>query len=192
MEFWEIKWEKMTRKKILSGLVLLFIITSAGLVWLSSRELSFVPSVTFRLIDGRQINLNDLHGRPVLVTFWATTCAGCMKEMPHLISLYNELSGNGLEIIGVAMSYDPPNQVLKLIKQRHVPYPISIDIDGSISKAFGNVKFTPTTFLIAPDGKITLKSTGELDITKLRGKIKYFLSHKQIATRHSLLVTHSM
>jgi thiol-disulfide isomerase/thioredoxin len=46
-----------------------------------------------------------------LVTFWATTCPSCIEEIPHLIDLYRELNPKGLEIIGVAMAYDPPEQV---------------------------------------------------------------------------------
>jgi peroxiredoxin len=91
--------------------------------------------------------------------------------MPHLIALYNELSNDGLEIIGVAMPYDPPNQVVKMISEREVPYPIAIDIEGKAMLAFGDVFATPTSFLIAPDGTIAKHTIGEMDMNELRDTI---------------------
>ena len=181
----------MINKKILSGLIFLLLFTGAG--WLSfvSGKLNTAPAVTFSILDGRQINLKDLRGRPVLVTFWATTCVSCMKEMPQLISLYNDLSVKGLEIIGVAMAYDPPNQVMEITKRRHVPYLISLDIDGSIAKAFDNVTLTPTTFLISQDGKIIRHKTGEIDLEILREQIENLLSQQQLVTSHKPLVAYN-
>lgn len=168
----------MTNKKFLTGLIFLLLITGAGWLWFISGNLNTAPPVTFRMLDGRQINLKNFQGRPVLITFWATTCISCMKEMPHLISLYNDMSVKGLEIIGVAMAYDPPNQVLDVTKRRHIPYLVSLDIDGSIAKAFDNVILTPTTFLISQDGKIIRHNTGEIDITALRQQISNLLSQQ--------------
>lgn len=168
----------MINKKILLGLIILLLFTGAGWLKLITEDLNTAPPVTFSILDGRQVNLKDLQGRPVLVTFWATTCISCMKEMPQLISLYNDLSVKGLEIIGVAMAYDPPNQVMEITKRRHVPYLISLDIDGSIAKAFDNVTLTPTTFLISQDGKIIRQKAGEIDITVLRRQIRDLLSQQ--------------
>ena len=112
--------------------------------------------------------------------------------MPHLISLYNDLSDQGLEIIGVAMSYDPPNQVVKLTRLRQVPYMISLDLDGAIAKAFDNVILTPTTFLIAQDGTVISQSTGKLNIKKLRTQIEQLLTQKQQINTHKQLVANSL
>ena len=95
--------------------------------------------------------------------------------MPHLIALYDELNKDGFEIIGIAMSYDPPNRVVELSERKNIPYPIALDIDGSAAKAFGNVKVTPTSFLIGPQGNIVQKNTGEMNIKDLRMKVKELL-----------------
>lgn len=168
----------MIKKEKLIGVFILALVLVVGWLWLSPGGLSTAPAVSFRITDGRVIHMQDLQGRPVLVTFWATTCPGCIKEMPHLIALYNELSGKGLEIIGVAMSYDPPNQVMELINQRRVSYPVALDVDGSIAKAFDNVMLTPTSFLISPDGKIVKHKIGEMDMDKLEQQIKNLLSQQ--------------
>lgn len=151
----------------------LFILFTASVSWLwfSSWGGSRAPDIKLTITDGSTIELHQLRGKPVLVTFWATSCRGCVREMPHLIALYDELSNDGLEIIGVAMPYDPPNRVVKMISERAIPYPIAIDIEGNALLAFGDIIATPTSFLIAPDGTIAKHTTGEMNIDELRNTI---------------------
>ncbi len=135
------------------------------------------PEVSLNIIDGSTLDLADLRGQPVLVTFWATSCSGCVKEMPHLIELYRELNSAGFEIVAVAMPYDPPHHVMTLARQVQIPYPIALDIQGKAVAAFGDVQLTPTSFLIGPDGNIVHHKVGELDIEKLRHAITEMLAH---------------
>ena len=134
------------------------------------------PDITFPLLDGRQLKLSSLTGKPVLVTFWATSCIECRKEMPEMIALYRELSGSGFEIIAVAMPYDPPNRVLETSRDMQIPYPIALDINGAAVSAFGDIPGTPASFLIAPDGSIAMEHTGVLDFGQLRTRIKQMLA----------------
>ena len=176
--------------KLLGGCLLLLLIV-AGTLTLLSQGLSTAPEVSFKYIDdGRQVNLKHLGNRPVLVTFWATSCPGCMKEIPHLIALYNALSAQGLEIVGVAMSYDPPDRVLALTRHRNIPYPITLDLDGSIARAFDDVTLTPTTFLIAPGGRIIAHIVGELDMEKLHRQISDLLIESQVTSHKSQVTSH--
>lgn len=168
----------MTRRDCIIGIFVALLVFFTGWMWLTPDGLNQAPQVKFRITDGRQMEMQELRGQPVLVTFWATTCRGCIKEMPHLISLYEEYSGKGLEIIGVAMSYDPPNQVMKMIENRQIPYPVSLDPDGTVAQSFDNVMLTPTSFLIAPDGTIVKHKVGEMNISKLREQIKELLSQQ--------------
>ena len=154
-------------------------------VWFSPSGLTNAPDISFPTLDGREISLAELRGRPVIITFWATTCPGCRKEMPHLIELYNELSPKGLEIIGVAMPYDPPNQVLEVYNREKIPYPIALDIDGKATRAFGDIMLTPTSFVIDPDGKIVRHKIGEMDIPGVKRQITELLSQSQLTTGHS-------
>ena len=151
----------------------LSIIFAASVLWLwfSPSGLSKAPNIKLAITDGTIIELQQLRGNPVLVTFWATSCKGCVREMPHLMALYDELSDDGFEIIGISMPYDPPNQVVNMIAERDIPYPIAIDIEGNAVLAFGDVLVTPTSFLIAPDGTIVQHSIGEMDMNKLRDTI---------------------
>ena len=144
----------MKLKEITAALFILLLAGAAAFLWLSPSGFQQAPSVTVTTLEGKQVSLASLQGRPVLVTFWATTCPGCVKEMPHMVDLYRELGPQGLEIVAIAMSYDPPEQVRELVRQKQLPYTIALDTDGSVAKAFGNVKLTPTNFLLDPQGHI--------------------------------------
>lgn len=140
-------------------------------VWFTPSGLKRAPAVSVTTLEGQQVELNELRGSPVLVTFWATTCPGCVKEMPHLVELYNELGPKGLKLIALAMSYDPEEQVREMVKLKRLPYTVALDSDGSAAKAFGDVKLTPTSFLIAPDGRIVQQKLGEMDMDRLHNRI---------------------
>ena len=160
--------------KFREALITLFAATLLGTLtwlWLAPAGLKDSPDITLLTIDGAELPLASLRGKPLLLTFWATSCPGCIKEMPHLIELYKELSPQGLEIIGIAMRYDKPSHVLSMRKARKIPYPVALDIDGAAAQAFGNVRLTPTSFLIAPDGRIVSQKIGEMDMPKLRNTI---------------------
>ena len=102
---------------LLISTLIIFTIT-VFIFFISSQELNKAPNISLNTIDGRKIEINSLKGNPLLITFWSTTCSTCIKEMPHLVELYKQLNIDGLEIIGIAMSYDPPNRVLELTKKR--------------------------------------------------------------------------
>jgi thiol-disulfide isomerase/thioredoxin len=160
----------MQRK--LTHIFILIVIT----VMLISCRSDVAPETTFSSITGQKIILSELRGKPVLITFWATSCASCLKEIPHLIELYhNYHAQQGLEIIAVAMAYDPPNHVLELSKVLQLPYPVALDMQSDNAHAFGDVSLTPTSFLIAPNGTIALQKTGLLDIDELTTQLLKFL-----------------
>ncbi|HCT99485.1 MAG TPA: thioredoxin [Methylococcaceae bacterium] len=134
------------------------------------------PPLTFTFLNGQVTDFTQLIGRPIVVTFWATDCASCLKEIPVLTKLYNTYHQRGLEIIGVSMYYDPPNHVVEFNKQYLLPYPLTLDIDGNIASAFAQTRVTPTTFLINPQGNIIWKHTGLFEFTQIQPKIDAFLS----------------
>jgi peroxiredoxin len=165
----------MKTKDILIGLFALLLVGTFGYLWLSPEGLKQAPAVSVRTIDGAEIDLASLRGRPLLVTFWATSCTGCVKEIPHLIELYQEFAPQGLQLIAVAMSYDPPNHVVAMRDSRQIPYPIALDFDGEVARAFGEVRLTPTSFLIAPNGHIVRHKIGEFEMADFRTQIRAML-----------------
>ena len=166
---------KPNQETLITGVVLAAVLAFAA-VWLfMPAGLRPAPPLVGQALDGRILTLAQLRGKPVLVTFWATTCPACIAEMPHLTELYRDLHPQGLEIIGVAMSYDPPDQVRAMVKQRQLPYPVVLDVQSRIAREFDNVQLTPTTVLISPQGGIVQYRLGLLDMPKLRQTIQEML-----------------
>jgi thiol-disulfide isomerase/thioredoxin len=164
-------------KKRIRPLVIL--ISAAVLAWLAAvlilPSMSVPPETEFVLLDGSKTTLKALRGRPVLVSFWSTTCVPCVEELPDLIRLYQEWHGLGFELIAVAMPYDSPSLVQKFTQRYVLPYPVALDIDGKVTSAFGGVPYVPAAFLIAPNGNVELSYTGRLDIAKTQRIIAKYL-----------------
>jgi len=169
----------MKLKLILIGLFLGLLLTIMISLWYEN-PLSAAPDVLFTTITGKKIALKDLQGQVVLVTFWATDCKSCIEEVPHFVELYDAYHPQGLEIIAVAMYYDPPSHVVKMTQLKQIPYDVALDLRAEHARAFGNVQLTPTTFLIDSEGLIHFKKIGLFDkqllekrIQKLLDKVKF-------------------
>jgi peroxiredoxin len=168
----------MKTKDILITLFAILVLGSITYLWVAPSGAQHAPDITLQLIDGKKLKLSSLKGKPVLITFWATSCPGCIKEMPHLIELYNELHSKGLEIIGIAMPYDRPDYVMEMVKRKKVPYRIALDLKGDAVRAFGKVSLTPTSFLIDDNGKIIKKKIGEMKMAVWKKRIISILDKK--------------
>jgi peroxiredoxin len=126
-----------------------------------------IPEVTFTNLNGEKITSQSLRGKVVMVNFWATSCATCIKEMPQMVETYNKYKNRGLEFIAVAMREDPPNYVLNYAKTRNLPFKVALDVQGDLAKSFGDVKLTPTTLVIDKDGHIIKRYVGEPEFAAL-------------------------
>jgi peroxiredoxin len=134
------------------------------------------PDVTFSTIDGKQISMDSLRNKVVLVNFWATDCPGCIKEMPELINTYNQYQPKGFEIIAVAMPYDQISQVLNYTKSQALPFPVTHDSKAEIINSFGKVSLTPTAFIYDKQGRLLQHTIGELDFKALQQLLNKELS----------------
>ncbi|HEY8085012.1 MAG TPA: TlpA disulfide reductase family protein [Methylophilaceae bacterium] len=148
-------------------LPILSLLLVAGL-WFALVNPDRAPQVVFTSLEGKRIALADLKGHMVLVNFWATSCPGCVKEMPQIADTYRQYHDKGFEVIGVAMAYDPPDNVLNYAKKNALPFPVSLDIEGKISHLFGDVQVTPSSFVIDKRGNVVRRVIGELDFADLR------------------------
>ncbi|MGE4369996.1 MAG: peroxiredoxin family protein [Burkholderiaceae bacterium] len=149
-------------KKIVLAAVAGLAIAAAGL-WQFSGASSAAPVVTFTTLKGDTFTTPDLRGKVVLVKFWATSCVTCIAQMPDAIQNYTTLSPQGFDTVAVAMDYDPPAYVKNFAESRKLPFKVVMDSSGEIAKAFGDVKLTPTAFLIDKNGQIIKRYLGNYD-----------------------------
>jgi peroxiredoxin len=121
------------------------------------------PQAQFAALSGETFSTSDLRGKVVLVNFWATSCVSCVKEMPRMIEAYRKFGPRGYEVVAVAMSYDHPNTVADFTQRRGLPFKVAVDGSGDIARSFGNIRVTPTSFLIDKHGRVVGRYVGEPD-----------------------------
>lgn len=155
-------------RKFVIPLIILALLAFLGISLMNKPQ---APDVTFTTIHGKNIKLSELQGKVVLVNFWATDCPGCIAEMPQLIETYQQYHDRGFEIVAVAMSYDPPSQVLNYSTQKALPFPVMHDGFGEIATRFNDVSLTPTTFVIDKQGHVISHVVGELNFAALHAML---------------------
>ncbi len=134
------------------------------------------PESDFVLLDGSVLRTADLRGKVTLVNFWATTCVTCVKEMPALVATHQKFAPRGYETVAVAMSYDPPAWVVNFAQSRQLPFKVALDNTGNIAKAWGDVRLTPTTYLVDKRGQIVKRYVGEPEMDALHALIEKLLA----------------
>lgn len=110
------------------------------------------PPITLHTLDGKQIDSRDLHGKVVILTFWATWCGPCREELPLLSRYASEHAGQGLEVLG--FSLDTPDD---LDKVRNVAgslsFPVGLLGDPHVP-GYGRIWHLPVSFTLDRDGKL--------------------------------------
>ena len=146
-------------------------------IWVSACGLKdSAPDSRFVLLDGSSLSSADLKGKVTLVNFWATTCVSCVKEMPALAATHLKYQAQGFETVAVAMSYDPPHWVLNFAQSRQLPFKVALDQGGTLAQAWGDVKLTPTTFLVDRKGQIVKRYVGEPEMEALHRLVEKLLA----------------
>jgi peroxiredoxin len=162
-------------KRILINVAVL-IVLATGIGWLvlqnSPEERKPLPHVTMAFLDGSKPSLADYRGKVVLGVFWSVSCQTCVEEIPLLNSLYEQNKQNDFVVIGFDMPYDRPDWTARFVKERPIKYPVSLDIDGDIARAFGGIQATPTTVLIDKKGRVVWKKLGRTNFAELETEIK--------------------
>jgi peroxiredoxin len=144
----------------------------AIVAWFALTPTVAAPEVKFTTLKGEQLSTSDLRGKVVLVNFWATTCVTCVAEMPKMVETYNKYRTQGFETVAVAMSYDPPNYVLNYVEKTKLPFKVALDPIGQVAKSFGDIRLTPTTFVIDRRGNIVKQYLGEPDFVQLHALLE--------------------
>jgi peroxiredoxin len=134
------------------------------------------PESTFVLLDGSKVTSKQLQGKVSLVNFWATSCTTCVAEMPEIVATYNKYKDRGYVTLAVAMSYDPPSYVVNFAQTRQLPFQVAIDNTGAVAREWGDVKLTPTTFLVNKRGEIVKRFVGTPDFAELHKLIDKLLT----------------
>jgi peroxiredoxin len=122
---------------------------------------ALAPDFKLSNLQGQAVSLRSLRGRPVLINFWATWCPPCRSELPALRSAYAQYHEQGLEILAVDVKEDSKT-VAAFATELELTFPILLD-DKGIVAAIYQVRGTPTSLFVGPDGVVAARHLGPLD-----------------------------
>ena len=108
--------------------------------------------------DQPDIALSDLRGKAVYVDFWASWCAPCLTSLPLYNELYHKYRDQGLEIVAINVD-NPVEDGLDFLLDTPLDFLIPADPDGDSAELFGVIGM-PTSYLISPEGEVTLVHMG--------------------------------
>jgi peroxiredoxin len=116
------------------------------------------PDFELPLAGGGRVRLSDLRGRPVVVTFWATWCPVCQKEMPALQASYQRYQAQGLAVLGVNVR-EGEAEVTAYASSVGLAFPLLLDADGQTADLY-QVNGIPTTLFIDAQGVVRERRVG--------------------------------
>jgi thiol-disulfide isomerase/thioredoxin len=118
----------------------------------------------FTAVDGREVDLEKMRGKVVLIDFWASWCGPCMMEVPNVKAAYEKLHPQGFEIVGINLDEDKA-QMQRVLTKSNMTWPQSFDgkkWEGPLVKRFG-IMSIPTVWLIDKRGVLRdLNARGNL------------------------------
>ena len=119
-----------------------------------------IPVFTARDLDGREVSNTSLHGKVLIVNFWATWCPPCRAEIPDLIAL-QEKYRDQVQIIGISEDEAPVETVKRFVADHKMNYPV-VMLTPDLEKMFPGISALPTSFIVNRDGRIVQKHVGML------------------------------
>jgi peroxiredoxin len=166
-KLWKRRWVRLSVDAILTLLVV-----GAVMGWQTRHLLGGgeqAPAFALRDLDGKTWRLEDLKGKPVLLTFWAPWCGVCKAESPNLSAVRSAV-GEDAQVISVALGWEDLGAVQRYVSDQQVDYPVLLG-NEQIREAF-RIEAFPTTYFISEDGRIKHTTVGYTSELGMRLRLK--------------------
>ncbi|MBZ5729097.1 MAG: redoxin domain-containing protein [Acidobacteriia bacterium] len=109
------------------------------------------PDFELKTIEGERVHLAELRGHPVLLSFWASWCGPCRRELPEVARLHEQFKGRGLVVLGI--NDEGKGTARKFADKNGLPFP-TVDDSGGKAHRLYRVRAIPSVFLIDGEGKV--------------------------------------
>ena len=135
------------------------------------------PAFTIKTIDNKEVSLDDLAGKVVLIDFWATWCGPCREALPHVKEIAHKFAGQPLVVMSISLDTDD-TKWRDFVAKNEMTWVQTRDngFDGKVATMFG-VHAIPATFTIDADGVLQDQHVGDAAI---EGKLKKLIARAQM------------
>jgi thiol-disulfide isomerase/thioredoxin len=126
-----------------------------------SQPLKPIAEMSWTGFEGNVQKLKDLKGKVVILDFWATYCAPCIEEIPHLMELEAKYGPDNLRVIGLHVGGDEDRpKVPEFVERLKITYPLAYPEDALTAYVFGQQTAIPQTAVFDRNGKLLTKIAG--------------------------------
>ncbi len=134
------------------------------------------PAFTIKTMDNKEVSLDDLAGKVVLIDFWATWCGPCREALPHVKDIAHKFAGQPLVVMSISLDTDDAKW-REFVTKNEMTWVQTRDngFDGKVATMFG-VHAIPATFTIDADGVLQDQHVGDAAI---EGKLKKLIARAQ-------------
>lgn len=136
----------------------ILLILAAVSAWQTRNHLrDNAPAFSVKTLDGADVSLASLRGKPVLLEFWAPWCTVC-KAQSQNISWLRKLAGSRAQVYSVASAYGSKSEVERYVREKGVDYPVLLGGDD-LASAY-RIDAYPTMYFLDGDGRIKRSAAG--------------------------------
>lgn len=116
------------------------------------------PAFTLKTLDGKKVSLSDYKDQVVMINFWASWCAPCRREMPHLNDIYESYKKAGFVLLGVNLDENVA-EAQAFLKKTPVVFPVLSDSTGAVAEKYKN-QGVPSSYFIDRKGNLAYLHQG--------------------------------
>jgi thiol-disulfide isomerase/thioredoxin len=130
--------------------------------------LDMLWTLSFERPEGGELAMAALRGKPLLINFWATWCAPCLRELPAINEFHRQYKGKGWQVVGLAI--DGPTPVREFLTRVKIGFPVGLaGLDGTdLIAKLGNLQGgLPFSVLIDSRGRLVERKLGETSLAEL-------------------------
>ena len=163
--------KRETRQSLIRVAVLLFLVCCTSEKknsWMDPPEMA--PEFSLESLSDTSVAMDDLLGNTVIIDFWATWCAPCVKQVPVLNKFMDDNRGKGVEVIGISVDSKGWNVIRPFVQKHQIRYTVLLG-DESLAQSYGALGF-PATFVVAPSGKISHVHFGVISLSELSNAVE--------------------